>query len=153
MSISIEDQVVALAARAHRAGWSAGNDVSAQTRKAQDTCKRWQQAVKRKFRNRFKDEFGINGAKGGPSQKIDLVDVEENVAYELKSSPNNVHMEIYRDVFKALVLNERNPTERIKTLVFIAPKTGIQKLGTAFPKDVQAISSQLGLRLKLRELP
>jgi hypothetical protein len=151
--MSIEDQVVALAAQAHRAVWSAGNDVSTQTRKAQGTCRRWQEAVKEKLQSRFKDECGISGEKGGPSQKIDLVDVEERVAYELKSSPNNVHMEIYRDVFKALVFNERNPTERIKTLVFIAPKAGIQKLGNAFPKDVQAISARLGLSLKLRELP
>jgi hypothetical protein len=151
--MSIEDQVVALAAQAHCAAWSAGKDVSAQTRKAQDTCKHWQQAVKERFQSRFEAECGISGEKCGPSQKIDLVDVEERVAYELKSSPNNVHMEIYRDVFKALVFNERNSSERILTLVFIAPKAGIQKLGTAFPKDVQAISARMGLILKLREVP
>jgi hypothetical protein len=151
--MSTEDQVVALAAEAHRTGWSAGNDVSAQTRKAQDTCKRWQQAVKKRFGGRFQGEHGINGEKAGPSQKIDLVDVEDRVAYELKASPNNVHMEIYRDVFKALVFNERNPMERITTIVFIAPTAGIQKLGARFPKDVQTISARLGLVLKLRELP
>ena len=48
---------------------------------------------------------------------------------------------------------ERNPKERITTLIFIAPKAGIQKLGMAFPKDVQSISARLGLALKLRELP
>lgn len=150
---NIEDQVVALAAKAHAAIWSAGNDVSVQTKKAQATCKRWQQAVRQKFLNRFQAECRINGLKGGPSQKIDLVDLGERVAYELKSSPKNVHMEIYRDVFKTLVFNERNPAERLNTLIFIAPKTGIQKLGSEFPKDVQAISSRMGLELKLRELP
>ena len=148
----VEDQVVALAAEAHASLWTAGSDVSAQTRKAQTICTRWQEAVTQMFSNRFRAECGINGTKGGPSQKIDLVDLEDRVAYELKSSPNNVHMEIYRDVFKTLVFNERNPTEPLKTLVFIAPKTGIQKLGSDFPKDVQAISSRLGLELKLREL-
>ncbi len=151
--MSTEDQVVALAAQAHSTGWSVGNDVSAQTRKAQQTCKQWQQSVKERFGNRFQDECSIDGEKGAPSQKIDLVDVEDRVAYELKASPNNVHMEIYRDVFKALVFNERNPKERITTLIFIAPKAGIQKLGMAFPKDVQSISARLGLALKLRELP
>lgn len=66
---------------------------------------------------------------------------------------NNVHMELYRDLFKTLVFNERIQTGKIKTLVFIAPKVGIQKLGAAFPKNVQAISARLGLSLKLRELP
>jgi len=150
--MKVEDQVVALAAEAHASHWSAGSDVSAQTRKAQAICTRWQEAVTRKFSDRFQAECGINGTKGGPSQKIDLLDLEDRAAYELKSSPNNVHMEIYRDVFKTLVFNERNPEEHLKTLVFIAPKTGIQKLGADFPKDVQAISSRLGLKLKLREL-
>lgn len=151
--MTIEDQVVSLAAQAHGTYWSAGKDVSTQTRKAQNTCKHWQQAVMQRFQSRFQAECGINGEKGGPSQKIDLVDVEERVAYELKSSPNNVHMEIYRDVFKALVFNERNPTECIKTLVFIAPTAGIKTLGIVFPKDVKAISARLGLSLKLRKLP
>ena len=103
--MTIEDQVVALAAQAHGTCWSPGNDVSAQTRKAQDTCKRWQESVRERFGSRFKDECSINRENGGPSQKIDLVDVEDRVAYELKASPNNVHMEIYCDVFKALVFN------------------------------------------------
>jgi hypothetical protein len=71
------------------------------------------------------------------------------VAYELKSSPNNVQMEIYRDVFKALVFNLRNPDIAVKTLVLIAPKAGIEKLGKTFPKDVQAIASRLDLQLEL----
>lgn len=150
--MKVEDQVVALAAEAHASLWSAGSNVSAQTRKAQAICNLWQGAVTQKFSDRFQAEYGINRSKGGPSQKIDLVDLEDRAAYELKSSPNNVHMEIYRDVFKALVFNERNPSECLKTLVFIAPKIGIQKLGSEFPKDVQAISSRLGLELKLREL-
>jgi hypothetical protein len=148
-----EDQVIALAAAAHAAVWSAGKDVSAQTQKAQLTCRYWQEAVKRHYGKRFHAEYGINGPKGRSSQKIDLVDLEEHVAYELKSSPNNVHMEIYRDVFKTLVFNERNPDTPLKKLVFIAPEVGIQKLGADFPIDVQTISSRMGLDLKLRSIP
>lgn len=155
--MNIEDEVVKLAAEAHSQTWSqcepSDDKVSRQTKKAQATCKYWQKTVKQKFGNRFAVEHGINGKKGGRSQKIDLVDLEDRAAYELKSSPNNVHMEIYRDVFKALVFNERNPAERIKTLVFIAPRSGIQKLGPDFPKDVQAICGRIGLDLKLREIP
>lgn len=148
----IENQIVAMAARSHNFSWSSGKDVSAQTKKAQSTCLLWQQEVLKIFGPRFRCECSINGDIPGPSQKIDLVDIEERVAYELKSSPNNVHMEIYRDVFKALVFNERNPANKILSLVFIAPKEGIRKLGPSFPKDVQTISAKLGLVLKIREI-
>ena len=85
----------------------------------------------------------------GPSQKIDLVDNHDRVAYELKASPNNVHMEVYRDVFKALVFNQRNPGKAIRTLVFLAPKDGMKKLGATFPQDVQNIARGLQLELLL----
>ena len=148
--MSTEDEVVAYAAEIHRRLWSPGSSVSAQTKKSQRVCAVWQDVVIERFGNRFKAEVSLN--ESGPAQKIDLVDRKTRVAYELKSSPNNVHMEIYRDVFKVLVFNERNPRQRITTLVFIAPKAGIQKLGTTFPKDVQNISARMGLALKLREL-
>ena len=146
-----EDIVVTLAANAHFKVWTPGSDVSDQTKKSQRVCIIWQKDVLEHFKNRFSVEVPLN--KKGPSQKIDLIDVNAGVAYEMKSSPNNVHMEIYRDIFKALVFNERNPKRRIKKLVFIAPKEGIQKLGATFPKDVQTISARMELTLKIRELP
>lgn len=103
-----------------------------------------------RFGGRFAAEVCLN--ESGPAQKIDLVDTLSRVAYELKASPNNVHMEIYRDVFKALVFNERNPGRAVGTLVFIAPAAGIRRLGATFPKDVQTISARMGLALRLREI-
>lgn len=149
--MSTEDEIVAYAAEAHRQIWSPGSNVSEQTKKSQQFCVVWQDVVLERFGSRFAAEVPLN--ESGPAQKIDLVDLRNRVAYEVKASPNNVHMEIYRDVFKALVFNERNPTKPIKTLVFIAPKVGIQKLGATFPRDVQAIAARMGLTLKLRELP
>ncbi len=104
------DEVVMCAEEAHREIWSEGSDVSEQTKKAQKVCAVWQEVVIERFGNRFQAEVSFN--ESGPAQKIDLLDTEDQVAYELKSSPNNVHMEIYRDVFKALVFNERNPMRR-----------------------------------------
>jgi len=105
----------------------------------------WQNAVLEKYGERFEAEVSLK--ESGPAQRIDLVDWKTRTAYELKSSPNNVHMEIYRDVFKTLVYNQRNPRKLIKTLVFIAPKAGIQKLGESFTGDVKKIAK--GLKLKL----
>src|SRR5690606_8526091 len=99
-------------------------DVSSQTKKSQQTCKAWQEAVLAEFGERFIREHPLN--ESGPCQKIDLLDTEARVAYEMKVSKNNVHMEIYRDVFKSLVFNERNPKNAIKTLVFLAPAEGIR---------------------------
>jgi hypothetical protein len=117
-------QVVALAKQAHRQHWSVGADVSKQTKKSLQTCKEWQQAVLAEFGDRFIREHPLN--ESGPCQKIDLLDTHARVAYEMKVSKNNVHMEIYRDVFKSLVFNERNPKNVIKRLVFLAPAAGLK---------------------------
>ena len=144
------DQVVSLALKAHEEVWSDGKEVSAQTQKAQRVCKRWQALVEEAFPDRFLAEHGLK--KKGLGQKIDLVDVTNGVAYELKASPNNVHMEIYRDVFKALVFNELKPDEAVKTLVFIAPESGVKKLGVEFVEVVQRIAERQGLRLLVKRL-
>jgi len=145
--MNTQDTVVEYAAKAHRGIWSAGRHVSKQTKKSQQVCAVWQDAVLGEYGERFKAEVPLN--ESGPAQRIDLVDWKTRTAYELKSSPNNVHMEIYRDVFKALVFNQRNPRNPIKTLVFIAPKAGMQKLGETFPRDVQQIAKGLKLELIL----
>jgi hypothetical protein len=148
-----DDRIVQLAKKAHKRLWSGGSDVSAQTKKAQSTCKLWQDTVRTEFPDGFDIECGIASEGARASQRIDLVDCKRKVAYEMKASPNNVHMEVYRDVFKTLVFNERHPKRKIKTLVFIAPATGIGKLGAQFVEDVKAIAARLGLKLILCELP
>lgn len=148
--MNVVAEVVNLAQAAHCQGWQAGKDVGEQTRKSNAVCRAWQEAVHARFPDRFLSEHRLN--KLGRSQQIDLVDPHDRVAYELKSSPNNVHMEIYRDVFKALVFNLRNPDLAVKTLVFIAPTDGIKKLGKDFPNDVQAIARKLGLVVDLASI-
>ncbi len=148
--MNIQSSVVTIASKIHSELWGKGSDVGAQTKRSNTVCRAWQEAVKTKFPQRFEAEHCLN--KTGRSQQIDLVDFCERVAYELKSSPNNVHMEIYRDVFKALVFNHRNPDMKIQKLVFIAPKEGIAQLGDAFPKDVQAIARKLDLELEIEPI-
>ena len=43
----------------------------------------------------------------------------------------------------------RCASKAIRTLVFIAPKAGIEKLGRTFPHDVQTIAKGLNLELIL----
>jgi hypothetical protein len=148
--VTVQSEVVALARAIHQERWGSGKDVGAQTKLSTAICVEWQKAAHLKFPGRFRHEHPLN--EFGPTQLIDLVDLTDRVAYELKVSPNNVHMEIYRDVFKALVFNRRNPTNRIVKLVFIAPKAGIDKLGIAFVEDVKAIAEELNLILELEAI-
>jgi hypothetical protein len=143
--MNTHQRIVQLAADAHRECWSHGCNVSEQTKKSQSACKRWQELVTKEFGGQFTPEKAIE--EKGAGQKIDLVDETDRVAYELKASKNNVHMEIYRDVFKALVFNRRNPANTLGTLVFIAPKQGIDKLSPIFLTDVKAIAKTMKLEL------
>jgi hypothetical protein len=149
---SVKSEVVAVARRAHAKAWSPGKHVGEQTIKAHEVCRLWQKKVKRKFKKGGEDRFVSEKPIGGSDsrQKIDLVDTCMRVAYELKASPNNTHMEVYRDVFKALVFNVRNPGEKLRELVFICPEKGKANLGKEFIKDVQEIAEKLELRVDLR---
>jgi hypothetical protein len=54
-------------------------------------------------------------------------------------------MEFYRDIFKILVFNYRNPDEKLLKFVFITPHAGVKLLGSSFPDDVKKISHGIGL--------
>jgi hypothetical protein len=60
-------------------------------------------------------------------QKIDIVDFHTMIAYEMRVSENNPQHELYKDIFKVLVYNEKNNI-KIKKLVFITPQNGLKKL-------------------------
>ena len=139
MSTRSQNAVVELAAKQHRQYWKIGSDVSKQTKSAQFVCSEWQKAVKDNFHERFSAEHPVAD---GFKEKIDLVDLEEAVAYELKVSKNNTHFEFYRDIFKVAVHNERNPRWKIKKLVFITPKAGADKLRTPYGDKVRALATK-----------
>jgi hypothetical protein len=139
MNARDQDIIVELAAENHRAYWRASSDVSAQTKSAQFVCARWQEAVKDDFHDRFSVEYPVGD---GFKEKIDLVDLEESVAYEFKVSKNNTHFEFYRDIFKVAVHNSRNPSRKIKKLVFITPEAGADKLRTDYGEAVRALAGK-----------
>jgi len=148
--MKIRRTVIDLALVEHKRFWESGRGESEATRAAQMICKEWQKAVDARFPNRFEIEHGLK--EPGLGQKIDLVDTVDSVAYELKASPNNIHMEIYRDVFKVLVYNQHRPDNPIRTLVFLAPKErGKWPIGR-FPETVQSITRQMGVELIIQPL-
>jgi len=143
----IESLVIALASEAHKRVWTTGSNVSKQTRSAQAVCGVWQDAVRTELGNRFAAELGLGH--DAVNEKIDLVDTKERVAYELKASEKNPHMEFYRDIFKVLVFNRRNPKNQLRKLIFITPEKGAAKLDKAFAKDVTAIAFKAGVEVEI----
>lgn len=137
MSARVQNEVVELAAMNHRLHWATGSNVSEQTKSAQSVCRKWQLAVKDNFKERFLAEFPVGE---GLNEKIDLVDLADAIAYELKVSKNNTHFEFYRNIFKVMVHNEHNPRWKIKKLVFITPKKGADRLRTGYGDAVRVIA-------------
>jgi hypothetical protein len=127
--------------------WKRGSDVSAQTKAAQRISLEWQKDVLAHFGKRFRNEYPV--APLG-NERIDLVDETDGIAFELKVSPNNVHFEFYRDIFKVAVHNRESHSLKIKRLVFITPEEGVAKLRSSFVKSVSAIAGeQLGFEVEV----
>ena len=95
MNARIQKYVVELAALKHRQSPKKSSNVSEQTKSAQSVCRSWQEAVADNFHDRFRAEYSVGD---GFNEKIDLVDLQDAVAYELKVSKNNTHSEFYHHV-------------------------------------------------------
>jgi hypothetical protein len=87
--------------------------------KTTQITKEWQEAMIAKNSKRYFSEYPVDTTQRA-RQLIDLVDMEGEVAYELKVSGNNVHHEFYKDVFKILFANSKQ--QRFKKFIFITSK-------------------------------
>jgi len=131
--------------RIHPMYWRDEQNVSSATRAAGRITREWQQTVVAGDAA-FVAEYRVHGL----GEKIDLVDVKRRVAYELKVSPNNTHMEFYRDVFKVLAHNEAAPPrERIKELVFLAPTRGAERPQRGLGETACRIAEKFGFTVKV----
>lgn len=149
MNYELPNNIVAAARVAHANHWKKGDHVGTQTRAAHAVCKAWQETV------RYLDLPGIQvecPVGSGMNEKIDIVDTTIKIAYELKSSPNNTHMEFYRDIFKSLVYNKNHPNQAVATLVFLTPKAGNRKLKSRFAADVIELMAKENLTVELADL-
>ena len=104
--------------------------VSEHTKSAQTITKKWQGEVIEN--NEFKDkntlEIEAEVSKDN-NEKIDLVDLEEKTAYELKVSGKNCHHEFYKDLIKVITYNlYKKKNQKLEKLIFISEGFGIEKL-------------------------
>ncbi|MBW6482745.1 MAG: hypothetical protein K0B10_06765 [Vicingaceae bacterium] len=110
--------------------------VSEHTKSAQTITKTWQDEVKEnnefKNKNTIKIEAkvkGENNTNKDNNEKIDLVDLKEKTAYELKVSGKNCHHEFYKDLIKVITYNiYQKENQKLEKLIFISESFGIEKL-------------------------
>lgn len=109
--------------------------VSKHTKSAQAITKKWQGEVIEN--NEFKDKNtikieakvkGENNTNKDNNEKIDLVDLKEKTAYELKVSGKNCHHEFYKDLIKVITYNLYHKGNELEKLIFISEEFGIEKL-------------------------
>jgi hypothetical protein len=79
-------------------------------------------------------------------ERIDLVDLEHGVAYELKVSPNNDHFEFYRDIFKVLIARD-NLLPQLREFCFLCPAVAARRYGRGLRKAVLDEGPRLNLVL------
>lgn len=106
----------------------------------------WQSDVVLRFGPTLVPEFSIGE---WLSQRIDLVDKHELVAYELKVSPNNTHFEFYRDILKVIIAHD-NALPGLNQFVFITPDKGARTLQHGFAWAVFEHAAGLRLRVDVR---
>jgi hypothetical protein len=146
MMTNMENIVLTLLDEIHNKFWSKDNNVSTQTSRAHKLTREWQTKLVEIDADRYKAEFISNGRLGNRSHKIDLVDLKERTAYELKASPNNAHFEFYKDVFKIIYANNENKI--IDKLIFCCPAAAKAQLGV-LAVFVTTLSEQLDLEIDI----
>jgi hypothetical protein len=140
------DAIVNLAQQAHRQHWTDTGNASRGVFGATKVTEVWQQACVAAFGRAVQPEFAIGDHL---SKRIDLVDVEELTAYELKVSPKNAHFELYKDIFKVIIARD-NMLKGLNKFIFIAPSAGLKVVNNAFTRSVVAHGESIGLSIQLR---
>lgn len=123
--------------------------ISNATRQAITITKEWQ--------NYFRDyehlEAETRVAKDN-KEKIDIVDHQQRLAYEMKVSGKNPHHEFYKDLIKIVIYNENNPQKKLHTLVFITKDEGIQSLERRLGLQIKdRFLKSLGIKVVLVSIP
>lgn len=83
-------------------------------------------------------------------QRIDIIDRPNSCAYEFKVSGKNAHNELYKDIVKILLWNERRPNARLRRLVFITDEeNGRRHIDTPMVKAYLVLLAKSGLQVDI----
>lgn len=141
----LHDLVVSIAREAHAAHWRMSGDEGTGDKLAKLVTDTWQAEVEKRAPGRYAIEYKVADHL---RERIDIVDPLGGVAYELKASPNNVHMEFYRDIFK-IILARDNRLPGLRRFVFLTPRAAAAKLGRGMGRAVIQDGSRLGLSIEV----
>jgi hypothetical protein len=140
----MDDPVVLAAQAAFAARLREGSNVSDHTKNAQAIAKAWRATVHDLNADRYQIESLV-----APDldQRLDVLDVETNTAYEFKVSGKNATAEFYKDVVKVIVWNRRRK-KTIERLVFITEEHwGRKCLDTPMPREYAKYLKDHGLEV------
>lgn len=113
-------------------------------------CKQWQEKCQLLPGMELIAEAEVDG--NGP---IDLLDIKNGIAYELKYSHKNVKHEFYKDMFKVIVYNELqdNTQKKINTFIFLCHMKGISSLeASSLCQHAMNFMKKHGIEVHLIEL-
>ncbi len=140
----ILDEITLAAIDAHHQYWRSTRDAGKGGRLANKVTRSWQERFVRE--DDIKTEFQLNGL----NEKIDVVQIKNKTAYEMKVSGNNPYHEFYKDIFKILVFNEANAkisiAFQIEHFVFLTEDTGALRLRSNLGKEAMSLALKLGLK-------
>ena len=144
----LSNEVISIAQIEHNRQWRLSGDASEGTLYAKLITVAWQDAVMERSPDRFVKEYQVAPHLG---EKIDLVDVVDSVAYELKVSPNNTAFEFYKDIFKVILARD-NGLPNLAKFVFITPAFGASKIKRGLGQAVVEHSRSLGLEIEVHAI-
>ena len=142
---ALHDLVVTAARTAHTTHWRKSGDESTGDKLAKLITDTWQRELTKSGDGRFAIEYQVADHL---RERIDVVDLIAGTAYEMKVSPNNVHMEFYRDIFKVILARD-NRLATLRRFVFLTPTAGAAKLNRGMGKAVTKDASRLGLSIEV----
>lgn len=144
----VHESIIKLCREAHSKHWRMSGDAGTGDKLAASVTSDWQKLVLSKYPGRFSAEHPIADHL---NERIDLVDLKDGIAYELKVSPNNDHFEFYRDIFKVMIARD-NSTPQIKAFCFVCPEIAANRYKRGLRKAVLEEGQRLGLSLSVEAL-
>jgi len=141
------NQILAIARDVHAANWKPASDESAGDKLASKITKEWQRRAC-ELPNGIQKEVEVSE---DLNEKIDLLDTQDHIAYEMKVSGKNPQHEFYKDIFKIMVYNKgcRDNQQKIQTFVFVTEKNGAKKLHQGMAAAVAATGQTLGFCIRV----
>ena len=137
-------KVLEIAASAYEKFWQPSSDESTGDKSAKKVTLHWQDNVMRLYDGLYQTEVPVPSLK----EKIDLVNLTDGIAYEMKVSGKNPGHEFYKDIFKILIFNKKSEA-KIKMLVFITEKKGVEELNRGLGKEAINFAKRLNLQIEL----